>query len=141
MKLIDSHSGLERLEGRECLRLLATKEIGRLGFLSGGYPEILPVNFVLDGEAVMFATDAGTKLDGATRSPVVFEVDDTDAASRTGWSVIIHGMAEEVTESLDPSVVDRVRLLLRPWAGYKAHLVRISARYVTGRVVGPTTTP
>jgi hypothetical protein len=30
-----------------------------------GRPEIFPVNYVVDGDEVMFRTDAGTKLAGA----------------------------------------------------------------------------
>jgi nitroimidazol reductase NimA-like FMN-containing flavoprotein (pyridoxamine 5'-phosphate oxidase superfamily) len=138
MEPVDTWTGIRWIEKVECLRLLATRQLGRLGFVLGGLPEVLPVNYVLDGEAVVFATAEGSKLRGVTRGPVVFEVDDTDAASRSGWSVIVHGLAEELTGFDSPALVDRVRALpIEPWApGDKPHLVRIRPRSITGRAVG-----
>ena len=52
----DSH-GLEILDREACLGLLADDEIGRLAVLAGGAPLILPVNYQLDGEAIVFRTD------------------------------------------------------------------------------------
>ena len=119
MRLEDARTGIEWIEERECLRLLAGKEVGRLGFTYGGHAEIVPVNYVLDGDAVVFATGPGTKLAGAaTGASVVFEIDDMDAMSRSGWSVIIHGTAYEVTDFDRPALVEHVRALpLNPWAG------------------------
>lgn len=139
MRLLDSQTGIETLDRNTCTQLLATQEVGRLGFLSGGSPEILPVTYALDGDAVVFATATGTKLSGATRSPVVFEVDHTDRSTRSGWSVIVHGIAEEVTDLGTPALLERVRALhVHPWApGDKAHLVRIAPRYMSGRRISP----
>jgi nitroimidazol reductase NimA-like FMN-containing flavoprotein (pyridoxamine 5'-phosphate oxidase superfamily) len=94
---------------------------------------VFPVNFVLDRHMVVFRTDEGTKLDTACRgSRVAFEVDGTDAADRTGWSVVIRGEAVEVT---DPAELARLRKLpLDPWApGAKTHYVRILPAVLTGR--------
>jgi len=138
MKLVDGRAGTEVVAREECLRLLADEVVGRIGFVVAGAPEVLPVNYVLDGEAVVFRTAAGSKLDWATRAPVVFEVDHFDGATRSGWSVIVHGRADEVT------TFDRVELRQRvaslpvdPWApGEKSHVVRIVPSVITGRRVG-----
>ena len=139
MDLADARTGIRWIEEKDCLRLLATKEVGRIGFVLGGSPELLLVNYVLDGDAVVFLTAKGSKLRGIARSPVVFEVDDTDTANRSGWSVVIHGTAEEVTNFDSPSLRSRVReLRLEPWpAGDKPHMVRIRATSITGRAIGP----
>jgi uncharacterized protein len=68
---------------------------------------------------------------------VAFEVDRADAATRTGWSVLIRGEAIEVT---DPCELARLRELpLRPWApGAKGHYVRILPATLSGRrIVAP----
>ena len=58
---------------------------------------------------VVFRTDEGTKLDAAARgSGVAFEIDGTDEAARTGWSVVVRGEATEVT---DPAELARLRKL------------------------------
>jgi nitroimidazol reductase NimA-like FMN-containing flavoprotein (pyridoxamine 5'-phosphate oxidase superfamily) len=85
-----------RIPPSECIHLLATMTVGRLGFVHEGGPEVLPVNYVLDGDAVVFATNTGMKLWGSTRGRVVFEVDQTDPVTRSGWSVVVHGLAQEV---------------------------------------------
>jgi hypothetical protein len=94
---------------------------------------------------VVFRTDKGTKLDAACRgSRVAFEVDGTDAAAHTGWSVLIRG---EVIEVTDPEELARLRKLrLDPWApGAKGHYVRILPAVLTGRRIwaagGPSHRP
>ena len=72
--------GLDILDEDECLRLLATVPIGRVGICSGALPAILPVNFELYGRSIVFRTGRGTKLDAAVRSAVVaFQADQYDA--------------------------------------------------------------
>ena len=62
-------------------------------------PVVFPVNFVLDRHRVVYRTGEGTKLDAAYRgSRVAFEIDGTDTAARTGWSVLVRGEAIEVTD-------------------------------------------
>ena len=144
MRIEDARTGIEWIEERDCLRLLASKEVGRLGFTYGGVAEIVPVNYVLDGDAVVFATGPGTKLAGAaTGASVVFEIDDTDSTSQSGWSVIVHGTAYEVTDFDRPALVERVRALpLNPWAaGARPFLIRILPRFITGRRIGAGPVP
>ena len=142
MKLIDTRTGIEVITTDECMQLLGTKQVGRLAFLSGGLPQIVPVNYVLDGGAVVFATGSGSKLWGATRSAVAFEVDHVDETVRAGWSVVVHGLAQEITDLDRPDLVSRVRgLPLRPWAGGdRPNLIRLAATTVTGRRVGTAST-
>lgn len=136
---VDAATGIEMIDREECVRLLAGEEIGRVGFVNGSTPEILPVNYALDGEAVVFATASGSKLRCADRGAITFEVDHLDAATRSGWSVVIHGHAHEVTDLDAPRFVEAVRhLALHPWApGERSHFIRIEPRVVTGRRVGP----
>jgi nitroimidazol reductase NimA-like FMN-containing flavoprotein (pyridoxamine 5'-phosphate oxidase superfamily) len=138
MKLVDEHSGVEVIPRAECLSLLAGEVVGRIGFVLAGRPEVLPVNYVLDGEAVVFRTAPGSKLEGAVRAPVVFEADAIDKVSRSGWSVVVHGMAQEVTALDRPELVQRVRALpVDPWApGERPHLVRVEPTSISGRRVG-----
>lgn len=66
----------------------------------------------LDGDAVVFATAPGYKLNGVSRSTGAFEVDCVDAATRSGWSVVVHALAQEITDADAPS--GRHRLAARP---------------------------
>jgi nitroimidazol reductase NimA-like FMN-containing flavoprotein (pyridoxamine 5'-phosphate oxidase superfamily) len=129
---------LRRLDRTECLALLASHEVGRVAVLDGGTPTILPINYALDGEAVVFRTDPGLKLSAGPRAPASFEVDDIDPVTRSGWSVIVAGRLEEVT-AFDHRTWERIRSLpVGPWAdGPKAHWMRLVPVRISGRATGP----
>ena len=127
----------QELTKGECFELLAREQLGRVAVVDDRGPIVLPVNFVLDRHMVVFRTDEGTKLDAAIRgSRVAFEIDGTDAAANTGWSVVVRGEAVEVT---DPAELARLRRLpLSPWApGAKSRYVRILPAVLTGRRILP----
>jgi nitroimidazol reductase NimA-like FMN-containing flavoprotein (pyridoxamine 5'-phosphate oxidase superfamily) len=128
-------NGLEVLGRDECMRLLASASLGRLGITTGALPTVLPVNFRLVGDQVVFRTGSGTKLDAATDNAVVaFEVDDMDPVWHTGWSVVVTGVAREVT---DPDELAAIELTSIPhWApDHASRLVAVSTEIVTGRRV------
>ena len=126
-------NGLEVLDRTECLRLLASATLGRIGISSGALPVILPINFRLVGNTIVFRTTSVTKLDAATRGSVVaFEVDAMDPIEHTGWSVMVTGVARQVTdaEELDAMRPDRVAR----WAPRgEDRIVAISTDMVSGR--------
>jgi uncharacterized protein len=62
--------GLAYLKTRECLELLATRELGRVGFSIEDCPVILPVNYRIIANAVVFRTDPGAKLTSARQLSV-----------------------------------------------------------------------
>lgn len=135
MRPVDAGSGIEILDRGECLRLLATEELGRLAFVSGGAADILPVNYALDGDAIVFATADGTKVWAAAVAPVAFEVDHADPATRSGWSVVVRGNTQEITEHDAPALLDHLHSLpLRTWVGgSRPILLRIVPVSITGR--------
>lgn len=129
-------NGLQVLTRTECLDLLRTAVIGRVGCSSGALPTVLPVNFVVDGESVVIRTTSGSKLEAATRHAVVaFEADEIDPVYHGGWSVVLTGVASAIT---DEAELDRVRHLpLNPWGvAHDGVYVRISAELVSGRRLG-----
>jgi uncharacterized protein len=133
MRLIDPRTGIEVLDRAECVRLLETQSVGRLAVVDEGSPVILPVNYVIDDDHVVFRTAEGTKLDAAARQgPVAFEIDQTDPVYHTGWSVVVRGSAEVATDDV---LLARLRALpLRPWSTHeKSNWVRIRLVHVTGR--------
>lgn len=131
-------SGLEILNPEECHLQLRLGAVGRIGFVDAGSPVILPVNYTMDGPAVVFRTAAGSKLSaGMMQRPVCFEVDHWDTMSHTGWSVLAKGVADEV---LDAEEIARLeRLPVRPWSrpDLRDRWVRIMVEELTGRRVVP----
>ena len=57
------------LDRAESLRLLAAKKVGRLGFLHEGAPMIMPMNFALDDERIIFRTLAHGPQPGPSPPP------------------------------------------------------------------------
>jgi nitroimidazol reductase NimA-like FMN-containing flavoprotein (pyridoxamine 5'-phosphate oxidase superfamily) len=126
-------SGLEVLTESECFSLLETAPIGRVVYSDRALPVIVPVNFVLDGADVVLRTGRRSRLaTHAAGHVIAFEVDEIDAVSRSGWSVVLTGYLQLVE---NPAAVERLeRLGLRSWAP-SAHdrYLRLRPDLVTGR--------
>jgi nitroimidazol reductase NimA-like FMN-containing flavoprotein (pyridoxamine 5'-phosphate oxidase superfamily) len=139
----ESPASLRELSQEECYRLLATQQIGRLGVNAENYPLIFPVNYALDDEVVVFRSNAGLKLTAADHANVTFEVDDIDPFRRTGWSIVIRGLAEEVTRDHRDELIARTAATgVEPWApGDRGHWLRIIPHKVTGRLIVPGELP
>ena len=135
--LID-RNGLEVLEREECLRLLASATLGRLGLTSGALPTVLPINFRLVGDRIVFRTGVGTKLQAATHNAVVaFEVDEMDPLWHSGWSVVVTGVAREITDPDDRAALSNGEIpRWAPVAGDR--LVEVSTQMISGRRLPPT---
>lgn len=130
-------NGLEVLDREECLRLLGQSTLGRVAVTSAALPTVLPVNFRLADDRIVFRTGEGTKLAAATRNAVVaFEVDDFDPVDHTGWSVVVTGVARPVIDGVDRDALDH--LGIPRWAGgLDGHLVEVSLEMVSGRRIPP----
>lgn len=125
---------IEELERDACLTLLRHDEVGRLAVNDFRLPVIFPVNYRLDGEAIVFRTDAGTKQSRGQWAAASFEIDHFDRVARAGWSVVVKGRLEEVT-AMDHETFDRVHALaIDPWGGgEKLHWMRLIPQEITGR--------
>jgi len=127
----------EILDEQQCQHLLASKDIGRIAFSVQGEPEIFPVNYAADGSTVVFRTGEGTKLQLAVMLRVAFEVDDWDAATGVGWSVVIKGVAEEITSGIDPfAMALRSRRVVPLAPGVRECWIAVYPGEITGRRFG-----
>jgi uncharacterized protein len=126
-------NGLEVLDRSQCLALLASATLGRIGVTVDALPVVLPVNFCLADDRILIRTSPGTKLSAALRGAVVaFEADDVDPLYHAGWSVLVTGVARRARD-------DEERLFLEGahiprWAPLgDDRVVTISTDVVTGR--------
>jgi nitroimidazol reductase NimA-like FMN-containing flavoprotein (pyridoxamine 5'-phosphate oxidase superfamily) len=115
----------------ECWQLLRWARVGRLAVCVDGQPDIFPVNFIVDGRAILFRTTQGTKsVSIALNRDVAFEADGwTDEEL---WSVVVRGGADELANK--NAIARAEGLPLRSWTPVpKDTYIRISPRMVSGR--------
>jgi hypothetical protein len=92
------------------------------------------VNYAPAGEIVVFRTGSLTRLQRSPRLQVTFEVDSWDPATGVGWSVLLKGMAREVTAGTDLYSVALRQCGVQPLApGKREHWIAIYPSEITGR--------
>ena len=110
----------------ECRDLLRSRPVGRVAWSGDQGVSVVPVNFVVEGDAILVRTTPYSLMarDCAGRE-VAFEVDDLDDDQRTGWSVLVRGRCErDERRAAGP----------QPWAtGSRTLALRVAVRSVTGR--------
>ncbi len=133
----------DELSVEECWALVATQVVGRLGVVIDEYPVIVPVNFAMDGPVVVLRMGAGTVSAAADHANVTFQVDAVDRELRTGWSVLVRGLVEDVGEAHRSELAARTSATgVSPWApGERGHLKRLIPHGVSGRQVLPDRLP
>ncbi|MFT4295507.1 MAG: pyridoxamine 5'-phosphate oxidase family protein [Micropruina sp.] len=121
---------LTSLDAAECRLLLATRTFGRVGWNSASGVQILPVSYGMVDGLIVFRTAAGSPLAQLVRPvEVSFQVDDLDAETSTGWSVLVHGMSGAPVASLPPEMPD-------PWApGDRPIVIGIAPDHYAGRSI------
>jgi len=118
------------LHPEESWRFLREHEFGRLAFHLVGEVHIVPINYALDGERLIFMTAEGSKLFGVTaNNDVAFEVD--EIVDDRATSVIVRGRAKTL-EGQAAYVVER--LPVRPWIYTPTSVVvAIQVEEISGR--------
>lgn len=119
------------LDREECLTLLRWESVGRLAVgRQGAAPIVVPVNFVLDDDSILFRTDAGETTASVLENPASFQVDRFDWYRRIGWSVLVQGRAHLLTPEAAAAVTEE----LSPWApGHHSLVVRLVPSSISGR--------
>ena len=125
---------VEELDREECLRLLATQSVGRVAMSKPGWaPHVVPLNYLLLRDSIVFRTGRGTKQRLLLTEPVSFEVDFVDSFHQVGWSVLVQGLAYQLS-SWEIEVED---LHVEPFApGKKDYWARLVPQSITGRRIG-----
>ncbi|MBS4730684.1 pyridoxamine 5'-phosphate oxidase family protein [Mycobacterium sp. SM1] len=130
------------LDSTEAMRLLASVDHGRVVFTQHALPAIRPVNHLVDAGRVIIRTRLTARLSTVVRSSsdarmvVAYEADDLDPRRRTGWSVVVTGLASTLT---DPDQVSRYERLLQPWVHPADTVIAIEPEIITGiRIIADT---
>lgn len=123
----------------ECWALLRAHVVGRIAVVSGDQPLVVPMNYAVDGDALVVRTGEGEVHDAAVGAQVAFQLDHFDDRDHSGWSVLVRGRAAEVGPSTAPRLARDTRSSgVEPWApGRREHWLRIVPQHVSGRLVPP----
>lgn len=134
MSVMTDNDVIEALDEHGCLEYLHSASLGRVAFRTGEEVDIFPVNYACDGSIVVFRTASGNRLSTAPRDHVTFEADGWDPDGRVGWSVVLKGIALDVTAGNDPfsrALRDRKVIPLAP--GRRERWIAIYPSSMTGR--------
>lgn len=129
----DQKERMVELDELTCRQLLGSHHIGRIAFNAEPSPEVLPVNYVLHDDGILFHTGAGAKQIAADRhQSATFQVDGSHEDRQSGWSVMVHGVLETMDAAQAPAD------LSTPWpGGERPYLVCLSIHAMTGRQIPP----
>jgi nitroimidazol reductase NimA-like FMN-containing flavoprotein (pyridoxamine 5'-phosphate oxidase superfamily) len=114
----------------ECWELLEAEEFGRLAYRLVDEVHLVPINYLLDGRAILFRTASGNKLlAAALHSDVAFEIDWHDDLA--AWSVVARGRLRRLEEDEEHRIDD---LPLHSWLPtLRYDVVELVPEVVTGR--------
>lgn len=130
---------VEALDETESLSLIAGGGVGRIGYASRFGPAVLPVNYDLHEQTIVFRTglhstmveDLRTGIADAEYN-VAFEIDHIQPVTQEGWSVLVQGAAHFVDS--EDELAPIAGLGVEAWpGGPKEQFIRIIPRRITGR--------
>ncbi|MDR0782846.1 MAG: pyridoxamine 5'-phosphate oxidase family protein [Propionibacteriaceae bacterium] len=129
--MTENASPVTFLSDEKAWDLLAGERLGRLAVQSENGIDIFPINYVVDGESIVFRTADGTKLASVkNHSHVTFEIDSW--TEEDGISVVARGHASPVTSEAEIAQIEALRL--KPWVPtYKTFFVRITINQLQAR--------
>lgn len=124
------HDTVQELDEVQAWEFLTAHRIGRLAIVIGGEPDIFPVNYVVDGQSLVFRTAEGSKLLAASLGGrMAFQVDEWTHEGAV--SVLAHGTPHVMEGEERESATS---LELDPWVPtHKEHWVRLEVDEVAGR--------
>jgi len=130
--MLGESRSLESLTREESIELLSSAVVGRVVFTLSALPAVVPVTFGVLDDALVLRTSEGTRLAAAADGGVLaFEADEIDPVARTGWSVVVTGIAELVT---DPMRRARIHAIVEPFVSGENDVdVSLPLTVVTGR--------
>src|SRR5690348_11192457 len=94
-----------QIDVSECRRLLESGVFGRVAISTPSGPLIVPVNYAVSGDRILFRTTPYSVLGTYGRNAeMAFEVDHVDYEYEAGWSVVALGRGNVLTDARE---VDR----------------------------------
>jgi nitroimidazol reductase NimA-like FMN-containing flavoprotein (pyridoxamine 5'-phosphate oxidase superfamily) len=132
---------IENLDKDECLRLLAARRVGRLGYTSREGPAVAPVVYKMHDSSLIFHPLEGTNAEEDLRTgiaeaeyEVAFEIDQVDPLAGWGWTVLVVGPAHFVDTEAERASIIAAGDDPFPWLEEEsAPLMRVHPHHFYGR--------
>jgi hypothetical protein len=106
--------GRREISRAECLELLAQADLGRVAFVNGALPEVIPVCYTVAGNTVVFGVPAASPLARQIEGSVVaLQVDSFDTRRKCGWQVRAIGSSRPAVSPDELAVAGAV--VPQPW--------------------------
>ncbi len=121
----------------DCEKLLRAGVAGRIAFVAPDGPHVLPINYSVVDDTIVMRTSPYSLLGTHGRDAMLaFEIDQFDYEYQRGWSVLVRGRCQMVT---DPDELEHIEAVWspRPWAsGVRPLLLRLPWDELSGRRLG-----
>lgn len=111
--------------------------VARIAYVDGDQPMVVPVNIAADeSQHVVLRTAADSALARLDGRRVAIEIDGYDAGMRSGWSILVQGVARDITEAPDADAQRWQRVTVDTWApGLRDRRLVVLPLSITGRVI------
>ncbi|WP_158886896.1 pyridoxamine 5'-phosphate oxidase family protein [Amycolatopsis anabasis] len=119
---------LESLDPANSRALLRSAPVGRLVFTERALPAIRPVNFTIYHGSVLIRLTENSELQRLDGTIVAFEADEIDRVTQIGWSVVVLGRAELVTDLRELVLLGESAA----WRGTGDRCLRVQIDQITG---------
>lgn len=91
----------ESIPPDRCWSLIDRVGVGRIAALDGDQPVVAVVPFAIEHGDIVVGAKAGLGLSGLFGREVALEVDELDTGAEAGWSVVVRGVAYDITDTVD----------------------------------------
>ncbi len=103
---------LYRIDPDDCIALLATTDLGRVGLTIDALPAIRPIRYAIQGNHLVFRAARPSRLQRAAAGQIVaFQADHGGAESGVGWTVHVLGQCNEIISERE---IEQLELLPLP---------------------------
>lgn len=124
----------ERLTRDECLVLLRGARVGRVGVSVNALPAIVPVNYVVIDDSLIFrCSKTSTLFRASVGSVLAFEIDDYAHDGSFGWSVLVRGFTQEIQDAEELSLARSIWLEAWPLGNRAERYLVIALSVISGR--------
>ncbi|GAB2577749.1 pyridoxamine 5'-phosphate oxidase family protein [Microlunatus antarcticus] len=127
---------VRELSAERCRELLELATVGRLGYVSSGGVQIVPLSYRAAGGVLYLRTRPGSLVDQLAEGgrEVAFQVDSFTPGAGLAWSVLMQGRVQTL-DAADLALVHDLQRAAMPWTGGHLRDLRFVPSSFSGRTI------